>query len=84
MTIYSLQPIKGHEFRTGEELLVVDLFPPNVRLVMLRYAAVYVYHGFVEGDGAEGIRASGVRRLKVLDVSEVSGWAKAVQAQEQR
>lgn len=76
--IYSVQPVNGHELKPGDDLLVVDLFPPNVRLVMLRYRAVYVHHAFVEGDGAEDIRRRGVLRLKIIEVGQISGWGKAV------
>lgn len=85
MTIYGIAPVKGKSFKVGDELLVMDMFPENVRLVQFRRANMLSEHGdrysivgYAENDCAQGIRQDRVRRLMVRKVSKVSGLAQAV------
>lgn len=78
MTIYLIAPLKGEAFAAGQELLTVDRYPPNVRLVDFRRPGEYHRCGYAENDCADGIRADGVRRLCVTKASAISGWAQAV------
>lgn len=82
MTIYLIQPVKdAPPFEVGQQLLVMDLFPRNVRLVEVRAVGQYQACGYAENDCADGIRADGVKRLRVAKVGPISGCAQAVNAE---
>ncbi len=79
--IYSVRPVKDHDFvLPAPKLLVVDLFPHNVNLIMLRHPFMYEYCGFIEGDGAIDVRHRRVKSLRLFEVSSISGWGTAVAA----
>lgn len=77
---YTVFPVKGAPLLPGEVLFVMDPFPANVRLIMLRRRGQGYYAGYVEGDGAVVIRREGVQALVIRSVSEVSGCGQAVNA----